>query len=738
MTERLARIAARRPWRMVAAWGGVTVLALAAMGLAFAELDPEGRLTNEPESFRAWELKEEHFGEGQAPTDFVVLRSDTGTADEPAFAERIGSILATLERTRGVAEVGDPRQAPGLVAPDGHAVMLPVRLTEAGQTDVEPLIASVEPEDGRDGFEAGVTGTYTGGRDFTELAGRDLKEGELQFGLPAAFFVLVLVFGALVSALLPLALAGFSILVALGLTALLSQGFELSIFIVNMLIAMGLALGIDYALFVVSRFREERASGRAKDEAIVAAGATASRAVLFSGSAFVLAMVGLLLVPDTVMRSLAAGAILVAIVAVAAALLLLPALLALLGDRVNRLRVPFLGRRLIERGGQEGRFWGAIVRAVLRRPALSLAAGTAVLLLAAAPVLTMNLGQVGMETLPNDFPSKQGYLLMERSFPAVGTDPAEVLVVASDPDSPAVEAAVSRLARAMAADGDFGEPTVQPAPTGEAVLITAPLAHDPFGAGAMEAVDRLRSQHVPAAFDDVEAEALVTGQTAFNMDYVSVIWTWLPIVIGFVLAMSFVLMTVAFRSIAIASTAIVLNLLSVAAAYGLVVAVFQHGIGAGLLGFQQVDFIAPWIPLFMFAVLFGLSMDYQVFLLSRIRERYTKTRDTNDAIAYGIGSTARLITGAALIIVAVFAGFASGELVMFQQMGFGVAAALLIDATIVRSVLVPAAMGVLGERNWYLPRWLEWIPRVEIEGPAPAELAPAGRRTVEREPSGVR
>jgi putative drug exporter of the RND superfamily len=724
---------------MVAAWGGAVVLAIGAMAVLFAELDPEGRVTSQPESVRAWELKEAYFPEHEATTEIVILRSDSLTAEQTGFEERVDSLLETLRGTGIVEQAGDPRENPALVSEDRRAVMIPVALTEAGEEDPEPLVSAVQAASGGD-FEAGVTGNYTAGRDFTEVAGRDLKEGELQFGLPAAFVVLVLVFGALVAALLPLALAIFAIIVALGLTALLSQAFFLSTFILNMLVAMGLALGIDYALFIVSRFREERANGRGKNDAIAAAGATASRAVLFSGSAFVLAMIGLLLVPDTVMRSLALGAILVALVAMVAALTLLPALLALLGDRVNRLRVPFLGRRLIERGGQEGRFWGAIVRVVLRRPGWSFAAAAAVLLLAAAPLLTMNLGQTGMAALSDDWPSKQGYLLLEETFPAAGTNPAEV-VVEGDVDSAGVQAAIERLGEAVAADPGFGVQSVQPNETGEAALLTIPLVADSTSPDAVEALERLRAEHIPDAFAGAEAEALVTGQTAGTIDYVGLMKTWLPIVIVFVLAMSFVLMTVAFRSVGIAGTAILLNLLSVGAAYGLVVGVFQHGIGGGVFGFAQVDFIEPWIPLFMFAVLFGLSMDYQVFLLSRIRERYTKTGDTNDAIAYGIGSTARLITGAALIIVAVFAGFAAGDLVMFQQMGFGVAVALLIDATVIRSVLVPAAMGILGRWNWYLPRRLEWLPHVEIEGPAlpaPGEEQIGVGEAREREPAGMR
>jgi RND superfamily putative drug exporter len=433
--------------------------------------------------------------------------------------------------------------------------------------------------------------------------------------------------------------------------------------------------------------------------------------VLFSGSAFVLAMTGLLLVQSTIMRSLAVGAILVGIVSVVSALTLLPAVLSLLGDRVNRLRIPFFGR-----GGatEESRFWSAIVRRVMRRPALSFALAAGLLVAAAIPVLGMNIGAAGIGTLPDSLVSKQGLLALERSFPAAGAQPARI-VIDGEPGSSEVRAAVSRLQEELAADPAFGRPTVEEG-AGGVVLLTVPVSADPLSDQAIDAVEKLRADYVPRAFQGVDAEVLVGGTTAENIDYFDVMKHWLPIVLVFVLGLSFVLLTVAFRSIVIAGTTIVLNLLSVGATYGLVVLVFQHGVGSGLLGFQQVDTIEAWVPLFLFAVLFGLSMDYQVFLLSRIRERYSQTGDTHDAIAFGIGSTARLITGAALIIVAVFLGFAMGDLVMFQQMGFGIAVALLIDATIVRSVLVPSAMTLLGTWNWYLPRWLDWLPHMEVEG----------------------
>jgi uncharacterized membrane protein YdfJ with MMPL/SSD domain len=727
VTESLARLAARHPWRTIAAWLVAIVLAVAAVAtLLGGSLTTEGQVTNNPESVRALDLRNERFPPAGEPTELIVVRSETLTVEDPAFQARLEE-LAERTRATGVvagAQLPQGPDDPALVSPDRHAVLVPLRLVPPEDENVAELIDVVRAADGRAGFDVAMTGEFTTDHDFNELSQHDLEEGELRFGLPAALIVLVLVFGALVAASLPLLLALVSIAVALGLTALVAQPFELSVFVVNMLTGMGLALGIDYALFVVSRVREERAHGRSTEEAIAAAGATASRAVLFSGSAFVLAMLGLLLVQSTIMRSLAAGAILVGVVSVIAALTLLPAVLRLLGDRIDRLRVPIVGRNVGRQAAQESRFWGAIVHRVLRRPTVALVAGAGLLLAAAAPVLTLDIGAAGISTLPDRLTSKQGYLALERSFPAAGADPAEI-VVEGDVTSPDVRRGIDALVDRLAADPAFGTPTVEQNEDGDLAVVTVPVSADALSQRAIDAVERLRAEHVPAAFVGVDAEVLVGGTTAENIDYFDVMARWLPIVLAFVLGLSFLLLTVAFRSVTIAATTIVLNLLSVGAAYGLVVAVFQHGIGTDLLGFQQVDTIEAWVPLFLFAVLFGLSMDYQVFLLSRIRERFAETGDTGDAVAFGIANTGRIITGAALIIVAVFAGFAAGDLVMFQQMGFGVAVALLLDATVVRSVLVPAAMQLLGPRNWYLPRWLEWLPHVEVEGHEPASPPPA-------------
>jgi uncharacterized membrane protein YdfJ with MMPL/SSD domain len=353
----------------------------------------------------------------------------------------------------------------------------------------------------------------------------------------------------------------------------------------------------------------------------------------------------------------------------------------------------------------------------MRRPALPLAIVAALLLAAAVPVVTLNTGLAGVSTLSDDFESKRGFLALERDFAGGQTDPV-LVVVDGDVTSTAARRAIERLRERMGELGVFGPSSVRVEAERNVALVSAPVRGDPTRDRGRDAIRELREEVIPETLGGVEAVALVTGLTAEQVDYSGVIATWLPVVFGFVLAITLVLLTVVFRSLVIAVKAIALNLLSVGAAYGLLVLVFQHGVGAELLGFQQVDTVEAWVPLFLFSVLFGLSMDYHVFILSRIREGYLATGNTEEAVAHGVASTARLITGAALIIIVVFAGFASGELVMFQQMGFGIAVALAIDATLVRSVLLPAAMGLLGRWNWYLPRWLEWLPHVGVEGPA--------------------
>ena len=706
-TQTIAGASARHPWRIIGGWIVAAVLAVAAIGMLLGDsLTTEGAPTNNPQSERAIDAIARAFPPDpeRLTTDVVVVRSEQYAVDDSEFAAFVGTL------TSGAAAYVADREP--VVSDDRHAMLVSVSI--ADDEDTPDVVERIEAADEHPAFEVTITGESSLDNDFNELSQEDLEKGELQFGLPAALIILLLVFGAVVAGLIPLLMAIVSIVVALGLTALVAQQFELSVFVVNMLTGMGLALGIDYSLFVVSRYREERGKGLEKADAITASGGTANRAVVFSGTAFVVAMFGMLLVPSSIMRSLAVGAILVGIVSVAAATTLLPALLGLLGDRVDALRIPFVGRRSLEQENPEGRFWGAIIRRVLRRPGLSFAIATGFLLLLAAPVLGMKVGTSGVTTLPDRFPSKQGFVALERDFPGVTTDPVEIVVTGGGADN--VETLRSRLA----GDSRFGEGTVRRSDDGGTMVLTVAVPGDPSSDETVAAVRELREDIIPEVFGDSSAEALVAGTSSENIDYFDSVIDPAPYVIAFVLLLTFVLLTVVFRSVVVAATAVLLNLLSVGAAYGLLVAVFQYGWGADLLGFQQTDSIEAWVPLFLFSVLFGLSMDYQVFLLSRIRERYDETRDTTDAVTFGVASTARIITGAALIIVAVFAGFARGDLIMFQQMGFGVAVALLLDATVIRSVVLPSLMKLLGDWNWYLPRWLDWLPRLEVEGRSPS------------------
>jgi putative drug exporter of the RND superfamily len=726
--ERLALASATHPWRMIGAWLAAVLIAVVVIGaLLGGALTTEGKPTNNPQSERAKDARKAAFpaASSAAITDIVVVHSPRYTVDAPQFRALVGKLAGEVRRTEDVKSVRTYLGTdPSLVSKDRRTTMVQFAMPDESSSGIDDVVSAVRQADTSPAFAVTVTGQRTVNHDFNKLSEDDLQSGELQFGLPAALIVLLLVFGTVVAGLVPLLIALPSIVVALSFVAVLGHAFSLSIFTINMLTGMGLALGIDYALFVVSRFREERGRGREKLGAIRASAMTANRAVLFSGTTFVIAMFGMFIVPSSIMRSLAVGAILVGIVSVIASATLLPALLGLLGDRVDRLRIPIVGRRSLEAANPEGRFWGAIVRAVLRRPALAAGVSVAVLLAAASPIFGLKIGTSGPTLLPSRFEARQGFEALHRYFPGATADPVEI-VVAKGAGLPAAERALMRLRATLASDPRFGPGTIERSPSGSVAILSVPVRGDPAGDSAVAAVRQLRSTTVPEGFANTGAQVLVGGTTSEDIDYFDSVIGPAPWVIVFVLGLTLVFLTVVFRSLVVAATAVVLNLLSVGAAYGLLVLVFQDGFASGLLGFNHVDTIEAWVPLFLFSFLFGLSMDYQVFLLSRIRERYDQTRDTTDAVTFGVASTARIITGAALIIVAVFAGFAAGELVMFQQMGFGVAAALLIDATIIRSVLLPATMHLLGRWNWYLPSWLDWLPRLQVEGTAP-DVARAG------------
>jgi RND superfamily putative drug exporter len=506
---------------------------------------------------------------------------------------------------------------------------------------------------------------------------------------------------------------------------------EMSEFIVFIITLVGLAVGIDYSLLIIHRFREERVRGREKIEAITTAGATASRTVFFSGMAVAIALAGMLIMPDPVFQSFAVGAILVVGATVLAALTLLPAVLGLLGDRVNWLTLPFIGRR----GGAEstGGFWGWTTKVVTARPVISVLLTGGLLIALAVPLLNLNLGSTGISTLPEDSDQRHAFDVINEEF-SDGVLTADIVIDAPDVNDPAVQSGIADLTTSLDEDEFFGTISdIEKNATGDLALLTVAMPGDFSSPESKSALERLRDDYIPAAFDDETADIFVGGPTAETVDSVQTQKDYLPFVFTFVLGFSFLLLLVVFRSIVVPLKAIIMNLLSVGAAYGVLVLVFQEGIGTGLLGFQESPVIESWLPLFLFAILFGLSMDYHVFLLSRIKERYDETGDNTASVAYGLRQTASIITGAALIMMAVFGGMASGELVVFQQVGFGLAVAIILDATIIRMILVPASMELLGDWNWYFPSWLEWIPEIHIEGAAMEATgdkgaAPAGPR----------
>jgi RND superfamily putative drug exporter len=729
----IANASARHPWRTVGIWVVVLVASFVITGtLLSSALTNEATATNNPDSIQAKELLEDRLRGPFRVNEAIVIQSENLTVDDAAFRNYVEGIRTEIDAlgqdvvlsTASFYSTG----ATDLVSEDRRSTLIP--FTMAGDVDeatdnIPQVLKIVEEANGKDQFTVYSFGFASVSDDFNHALEKDLQRSE--FGtLPLALLILVLVFGAVVAALLPIGFAFLAIFAAIALSAVVGQAYSLTFFVTNMIFMMGLAVGIDYCLFVISRFREERQRGLEIQDAISVASSTAGRAVVFSGLTVIIALLGLLIVPQTIFRSLAAGAIFVVFFAILASISLLPAMLRLLGDRVNSLRIPVIGR--VQHQFDEeapGGFWDRVARTVMARPVISVVAASALLVAASIPYWDIEVGFAGVSTLPDSFQSKQGFQLVQSEFNGGEVYPAEV-VIDGDVNSPAIQSAIERLKTEVSSDSVFGSAHFEANDAGDLGLLSIQLAADPNAIEGTNAIERLRENYIPAAFEGVDAEVYVGGLAAENLDGYDLTSEYLPIVIGFVLALSFILLMLVFRSIVVPAKAIIMNLLSVGAAYGLIVLIFQKGVGNEIVGFQKVEAIEAWLPLFLFSILFGLSMDYHVFLLSRIKERYDQTGDNTGAVAFGVRSTGRLITGAALIMVAVFGGFALGDLVMFQQMGFGLGVAVLIDATIIRSVLVPASMKLLGKWNWYLPPVLSWLPRIGIEGQSMPVPEPAG------------
>ena len=680
------------------------------------------KLTNNPESSKADTLIEDKLRGPERATETVIVVSDEKMVGDPEFQSFVTSLLADIRGLDGLVEqatsyyeVGDP----SLVSADGDTTILPVTLVydEADATDeIGPFVDLVDKvNESQPGFEVLTAGNASINHTANEISESDLQTGEM-VGVPIALLILLLVFGAVLAAGVPLVLAIVAIVIATGVTAVIGQAFELNLLVVNFITMIGLAVGIDYTLFIVHRYREELSKGLDKHESIAKAGATASRAVLFSGGTVVVGLLGMMIVPSNIYRSLATGAVVVAVISVVAALTLLPAILSVMGDKINALKLPFVGKG--EEG--DGGFWGATARTVMRYPVVAVIVTVSLLVAAAIPFFSINDGLPGVSTFPSDSEPYRAYAILAEDFSAGLISPAEIVIDAPDVNDASVQAGAGRLTASLSEDPMFSEVTTEVNEAGDLEIISALIAADPFSSPAYDAIARLRDQYVPAAFEGVDANVLVGGQSATADDLFATLDLYTPIVFAFVLGLSFLLLLVVFRSIVVPIKALAMNLLSVGATYGILVLVFQEGVGNELLGFRQTDEIAAWLPLFLFAVLFGLSMDYHVFLLSRIREHFDITGDNTESVAYGVRNTAGIITGAAAIMVAVFSGFAMGQMVDLQQSGFGLALAVFLDATLIRTVLVPASMALLGKWNWYLPSWMEWLPDVRVEGGAPS------------------
>ena len=656
----------------------------------------------------------------------VLVQSKTQTVADGAFRATVDDVVRAVSAQPAVARVRTPLDSTnrGQVANDGHSAIVQFEIrgeADKAQDKVAPVLAAVAGvQADHPGFKVAEFGEASAAHVLSDTVGKDFQRAEYS-SLPVTLIILLLAFGALVAAGLPVLLAFSGVLATIGLSSIASHVVAAGDATQSVILLIGMAVGVDYSLFYIRREREERARGLGHREALLRTAGTSGYAVLISGLTVLIAMAGMLLTGNAIFTSIAVGAMLMVAVALIGSLSILPAMLSKLGDRVNKGRIPFLARR----GYRESRFWGYVLDRVVRRPWLSALVSGGALFALAIPALQLHTQLPSFTDLPKSIGIVRTYEAIQKAFPGAQT-PAQVVVRASDVTDPQVQRGIAELKRRAIATGEMSTPIetkINPAKTVEVVSI--PLQGNGDNGASVAALQTLRNDVIPATIGSVPGVvAPVTGETAGTHDFNTQMKSHAPIVFAFVLALCFLLLLVTFRSIVIPIKAVLLNLLSVGAAYGLLVLVFQHTWAEGLLGFHSNGAIASWLPLFMFVILFGLSMDYHVFILSRIKELVDGGMPTDEAVATGIKRTASTVTSAAFVMVAVFAIFMTLQEIDIKQMGFGLAAAILIDATIVRAVLLPSVMKLLGDWNWYLPRSLEWLPRFGHEPVPRAEPVP--------------
>ena len=701
---------------------GWLVFALAAMavGTAIGHVQMKDSQMASGEVGRALQMLEA-AGFKQPSGENVLVQSGRYTVDSRIMQSAIGGVVQNLARERDVTDLRDPRTLPhqgGLVSRDGHAVLIQFLVRgdpDKAQPKIEPILAAVQgAQQANPAVSIREVGTASANYELGKTFSKDFANAE-RLTIPITLAILLAAFGALVAAGLPVLLAFSAVLASLGLFSAVTHVYAADYQSTSSVILLiGMAVGVDYSLFYLRREREERAGGSAPRDALQRAASTSGQAVLTSGATVLIALAGMFIAGSRIFTGMALGTMLVVLSAVIGSVTVLPAMLSKLGDRVDRGRMPFVGRHTHAAG--ESRFWGLVLDRVLTHPVISIVVAGGLLLAAATPVLSMHTKLPSFTDMPRELPIVKTYKAVVAAFPGAPT-PADVVVHAADVRAPAVSTAIRRLERAAVASGQMFQPIqVRVSPDRTVADIEIPLAGNGDDGASLAALHTLRSTLLPATLGKVAgADYAVAGQTAGTHDFNELMKARMQYVLLFVLALAFILLLATFRSVVIPLTAIVLNLLSVGAAYGILVLIFQHTWAQGVLQFTSDGTITSWLPMFMFVVLFGLSMDYHVFILSRIKELRDGGASTEEAVSRGIRRTAGTVTSAAIIMVAVFAIFGTLRLIQMKQLGVGLGAAVLIDATVIRGVLLPAAMKLLGEWNWYMPRWLEWVPSLTPE-----------------------
>ncbi|MET8769973.1 MMPL family transporter [Streptomyces sp. NPDC004658] len=722
---------ARHRWAAVGIWVLFVVLAM-GLGSAAGRVDVNESDQLKGETHTAATIIDD-AGIKEPASETVLVQSKDGAvkATSPQFRAAVADVVQAVERTGAVTGVTSPYDT-HTVSRDGRSALVQFDLrgdAETAADRIEPVlkaVAGVQKDHGSLRIEE--IGGASMQKQYKDAFGDDFQQAEYS-AVPVALGILLIAFGALVAALLPVALAITAIMATMGLMGLVSHLQPMSDTANSVMLLVGMAVGVDYCLFYLRREREERAAGRDAGTALRIAAATSGRAIIVSGVTVCVAMAGMLFTGLAEFEAMGLASLMVVAVAMVGSVTVLPALLSLLGERVEKGRLPFLARRR-RSGNRDSRFWTAVLRGVLAKPLVSVVVAAGALLAVAAPALGMKTQQLTLDQEFGDsLPIVQTYNRVNDAFPG-GSEPAEVVVKAKDINAPEVRQALADFKRqAVASGASRGPVDVKLYDARNVALVSVPLVGGSDMDRATRSLEKLRDEVRPATLGKVAGvQAPVTGQVAGNNDFNDQLMGSVVPVFVFVVVFAFLLMLLSFRSLTVAVTSIVLNLLSVAAAYGILVAVFQHGWGASLVGAEGVGAIVTWLPLFLFVILFGLSMDYHVFVVSRIREARMRGRTTTDAIRHGVVTTAGVVTSAAVIMVAVFAIFGTLSMQSMKQMGVGLAAAVLIDATVIRGVLLPAVMALLGERNWYLPKWLHRLPDLtHDEAPEPV-TAPAHDR----------